>query len=195
MKNYKKSDVRFFQDAFKQFENSKKGYNITDEPTNYNGLIDQFKMKYLFEIGYKKAFTMLTTDTHEKKCDYIDTNFFFNKKYCNMYPKSCYLGSRQDEKFAKKSKKIGDISFDELNNEEEKVINLNRLPPDYITDESLKSNLDNKCEILRLENCYWLSKDVISKVGRMDINLKELSLRNLSIDNSTLLNIVRNILQ
>jgi hypothetical protein len=172
MKNYKKSDLKFFQEAFKQYENSKKGFNLVDEPVNYNAIINQFKMKYLYEIGYKKAFTMLTTDAFEKKCEFIDSNFFFDKKYCNMFPKSCYLGPKQDEKFAKKSKKIGDISFEEINNEEEKVINLKRLPPDYITDETLKTNLNNKCEILRLENCYWLSKDVISKVGRMDINLR-----------------------
>jgi hypothetical protein len=172
MKNYKKSDLKFFQEAFRQYENSKKGILITDEMGNYNKIMDQFKNKYLFEVGYKKAFTMLTTDTHEKKCDYIDANFHFDKRYCNMFPKSCYLGNKQDEKFAKKSKKIGDISFEEIANEDEKIVNLKRLPPDYINDESLKTNLNNKCELLRLENCYWLSKDVISKVGRMDINLR-----------------------
>jgi hypothetical protein len=92
-------------------------------------------------------------------------------KYCTIYPKHLILGSEPDKNFSKKVKKIGDISFEEETNESEKVKNLKRLPPDNLTEESLKTNLNGETIILRLENHYWISRDILSKLGRMASNL------------------------
>ena len=40
------------------------------------------------------------------------------------------------------------------------------------------------------ENCYWLSKDLISKLGRLDPKLKSVSLRNLDLSNYIVENII-----
>ena len=81
------------------------------------------------------------------------------------------LGSEPDKYFSKKVKKIGDISFEEETNESEKIKNLKRLPADNLTEESLKTNLSSDVTLLRLENHYWISKDILSKLGRMATNL------------------------
>ena len=52
------------------------------------------------------------------------------------------------------------------------IKNLKRLSPDNITEEWLKDNLNNTVEVLRLDNCYWLSKDLVSKIGRIDNNFQ-----------------------
>jgi hypothetical protein len=192
MKNYKVTDLKFFKETFRMYENTKINKIIQKEETsNYNNILDKFSRKYLYELGYKKAFTVLTTDNYQNKCSAYDLNLFYDKKYCNMFPKSNCLGQPRDQNFSKKTKKIGDISFEETNNLNEDVKDLKRLSPDFITEESLKDNLNDRVEILRLENCNWLSKDLISKIGRMDPNMKELCLRNLTIDNSILLNILK----
>ena len=92
-------------------------------------------------------------------------------KYCTLYPKHLVLGPEPDKNFSKKVKKIGDISFEEETNESEKVKNLKRLAPDNLNEESLKTNLNSDAIILRLENHYWISKDILSKLGRMANNL------------------------
>jgi hypothetical protein len=192
MKNYKSSDLNFFKETFRTYENNKVNKILqNEERTNYNYILDRFSMKYLYELGYKRAFTVLTTDCFEKKCNMIDLNLYFERKYCMMYPKRCCLGEKRYDNFSKKTKKIDDISFEEINNQNEDVKDLKRLSPDFITEEALKDNLNDKVELLRLENCHWLSKDLISKIGRMDPNMKELSLRNLGLDNATLLNILK----
>lgn len=192
MENYKVSDLKFFKDNFANYEKSKRNLNLDPNvPHNYNQVVELWSKSYLYELGYKKAFAVLTTNEYSDKCSYIDANLFFEKKYSTIYPKSNILGPEQDKNFSKKMKKIGDISFEEDTGQSENVKNLSRLPPENITEEWLKSNLNKNVEMLKLENCYWLSKDLISKVGRMDTLLKELSLRNLDIDNNILTNIVK----
>jgi hypothetical protein len=134
---------------------------------------------------------MLTTDEYAKKVTYIDSNLFFDKKYSTIFPKNNMLGPEEDKSYCKKVKKIGDISFEENNTQSENIKNLMRLPPENVTEEWIKSNLNEKVKLLRLENCYWLSKDLISKIGRINPNLKELSFRNLNIENSMIANLVK----
>ena len=187
MHNYKNSDFAFFKNGFESFKKEKENFIINDNvPHNYNKIIFNGNKNYLYELGKFHSQTILTTDNHKKKCNYIDSNLFFEKKYCLMYPTSSLLGEEQDKNYSQKMKKIGDISFEEEPNINENVKNLSRLPPENITEEWIKSNLNNKVELLRIENCYWLSKDLISKIGRLNTNLKELCLRNLDIDNNTL---------
>lgn len=192
MNNYNVSDLNFFKQNFHNYEKTKKNLIVDKNvPHNYNHLIESGSRSFLYELGYKKAYSFLITDSFPKKCNYIDSNFFFDIKYSTIYPKSKILGQEPDHDFSKKVKRIGDISFEEESNEIENVKNMSRLPPDNLTEEWLKANLHEDTEILRLDNCYWLSRDVISKIGRMDPYLKELSLRNLCIDNTILLNILK----
>lgn len=192
MQNYKKTDLNFFKDIFSQFDKTKNNFQVDKNvPHNYNHVMENNSKSYVYELGYKQAYLILTTDEYVKKIGYIDTNFFFDKKYSTIYPKSCIIGSEPDRNFTKKMKKIGDISFEEETNESELVKNMKRLPPDNLTEEWVKTNLNSSVELLSLENCYWLSKSLISKIGRMDPNLKELSLRNLEIDNTILTTILR----
>lgn len=173
MKNRKVNDMKFFKEVFTDFEKNKKGLIASQSmPYNYNYVKELWSRSHLYELGYKYSYTILTTDSHENKQKYIDLNFHFDKKYATIYPKSAIIGEKQDKNFSKKTKKIGDISFEEDDLEAEKVKNLKRLGPDNLTDESLKDNLNSKVDILRLENHYWISRDVLSKLGRLGTNLK-----------------------
>lgn len=192
MTNYKSSDLNFIKNMFNEFDKSKKNIIIDkDVPINLNHVKDIWSKRYNFELKNKIAFVKLNTDEFEKKKILIDANYFFEKKYSTIYPKSNYLGSKLDNNFTKKMKKIGDISFEEEDTEIELVKNLKRLPPDNLTEEWIKDNLNNDVEILRLDNCYWLSRDLVSKIGRIDGNLKELSLKNIDLDDSILENILK----
>ena len=101
----------------------------------------------------------------------MDKHLSLTIKYCTIFPKYVVIGPEPDNNFSKKVKKIGDLSFEEEMVESEKIRNLKRLSPDNLTEESLKSNLCSEVTILRLENHYWISKDILSKLGRMAINL------------------------
>jgi hypothetical protein len=193
MKNYKKSDLKYFQEEIANFEekNIKNLRLDTSVPENYSTLIEYFNRTNLFEFGYKAAYTFLSTDSFDKKRNYVDLKMFYGKKYCTMFKKSNVLGPEPEKNYVKKIKKIGDISFEEDPTENENVKNLLRLPPDNITEEWIKHNLNSDVELLRLENCYWLSKDLLSKIGRIDDKLKELSLRNLEISNFILTNVLK----
>lgn len=175
MKNHRVSDLKFIKKGFSQFEKNKNEYynnSSINPPHNYIEVIEKDSRKYLYELGYKQAYTLLTTDQHSKKAAYTDLNFHFDQKYVNMYPKSCMLGPEPDTNFSKKTKKIGDISFEEETNEAENVKHLRRLSPDNLTEEWLRDNLNSKVQILNLDNCYWISKSLISKLGRMNPSLK-----------------------
>lgn len=170
------ADMKFFKDVFSEFERNKKGYG-QEKPNlnhahNYNYVKELWSKPYLYELGYKFSYTMLTTDSHEKKQAFVDMNYHFNKKYLTIYPKNVILGEKQNKDFKKPIKKIGDISFEEDPTEpQENVKNLKRLGPDNLTEEWIKENLNSKVEILRLENHYWISEDLISKLGRLGTNL------------------------
>ena len=192
MKNYKTTDLKFFKNAFTNFNKKKKNYKVDDNfYHNYNRLIENGSTFNSYELGYKKAFAVLKTNSYAQKCDYIDANLFFDKKYSTMYPIKSILGPEQTKEYTKKCKKIGDISFEESNLETETIKNMSRLPPEYISEEWLKLNMNNTLEILKIDNCNWLSNDFISKIGRLNENLKELSLRNLEINNSIITNILK----
>jgi hypothetical protein len=118
-------------------------------------------------------------------------NLLIDEKYCTMFPKSAMLGPKPDKNFENPTKKIGDISFEEEKGEIEAVKNLSRLPPENITEEWVKDNLKENVEKINFENCYWLSKDLISKLGRLDKNLKKISLRNLDLSNYIVENIIK----
>ena len=113
-----------------------------------------------------------------------------DEKYCTMSPKSAMLGPKPDKNFENTTKKIGDISFEEVKGEIESVKNLSRLPPENITEEWVKENLNERVKKINFENCYWLSKDLISKLGRLDPKLKSVSLRNLDLSNYIVENIL-----
>jgi len=175
MKNRKVNDMKFFKDVFSDFDKNKKGLVVSSKnnnPHNYNFVKDIWSKTYLYELGYKFSYTMLTTDSHETKQKFVDMNYHFGKKYCTIYPKNSILGEKQNKDYNKPIKRIGDISFEEDNTESENVKNLKRLGPDNLTEESIKDNLNSKVEILRLENHYWISKDLVSKLGRLGTNLK-----------------------
>lgn len=177
MNNYKQSDLKFFKNVFKEFENEKlKKLNISEKTSNtainFNTIKDLWSRKYNFELRNRIALVKLNTDSYEKKRDFINKNCMFDKKYCTMHPKDALLGPQEDKNFSKKLKKIGDISFEETDHDLEVVRNLKRTPPDHISEEWLKENLNHSVDILRLDNCYWLSKDLVSKIGRIAINLK-----------------------
>lgn len=178
MTNYKTTDLKFFKSMFNEYEKIKKNI-ITDNNNiygNLNFVTDIWARKYNFELRNKIAFIKLNTDNFESKKIFIDKNFYFNEKYTMMYKKSNYLGPEPDQNFNKKIKKIGDISFDEEDNDLEHIRNLKRLSPDNVTEEWIKENLNNTVEILRLDNCYWLSKELVSKIGRIDTNIKVFNL-------------------
>jgi hypothetical protein len=174
MKNRKVNDMKFFKEVFSEFDKNKRGLlNTRDNPHNYNYVKDIWSKTYLYELGYKFSYTMLTTDSHEQKQRFVNMNYHFSKKYLTIYPKSAILGEKQNKDFQKPVKKIGDISFEEdPNPESENIKNLKRLGPDNLTEEWIKENLNSHVDILRLENHYWISKDLISKLGRLGTNLK-----------------------
>ena len=64
------------------------------------------------------------------------------------------------------------------------------MPPENITEEWVKENLNERVKKINFENCYWLSKDLISKLGRLDPKLKSVSLRNLDLSNYIVENIL-----
>lgn len=175
MKNYKTTDLGFFKNMFNEYEKTKRNIILDKKiPTNNNHTIDLWAKNYNFELRNKIAFVKLNTNCHEDKRKFYDEKIFLEKKYCTMYEKSNCLGPDKDNNFTKKLKKIGDISFEEDDDDPEMIKNLKRLSPDNITEEWLKDNLNDSVEVLRLDNCYWLSKDLVSKLGRIDNNLKVL---------------------
>lgn len=182
MTNYKTSDLYFMKKLFNEYDTSKRNVIIDrSTPMNLNYLKDLWSKKYNFELKNKIAFVKLNTDDFEKKKALVDAQYFFKKKYSTIYPKSNCLGPEPDKNFTKKLKKIGDISFEDEDGEVELVKNLKRLPPDHITEEWIKGNLNSDVEVLTLDNCYWLSKDLVSKIGRIDGNLKVMIFLTLGI--------------
>ena len=159
-------------------------------PQVFNQLISDGENKFLYQLGIKSACTYLSTMDFDKKCKFIDANQIFDEKYCTMYPKSAMLGPKPDPNFENPVKKIGDISFEEDTTEGEGVKNLSRLPPENITEEWVKDNLNEKVTKINFSNCYWLSKDLVSKLGRLDPNLKKISLKNLDLSNYIVENII-----
>lgn len=189
--NYPKNDFGFIKQHFKEFDLQKKNYDIDpDVPHNYAHIRSDDDNQFLYQLGKKNAFTYLTTMDHNKKCEFIDMNLLYESKYCTMEPKSAMLGPEPDPNYQQYAKKIGDISFEEVKGELESVKNLTRLPPENITEEWLKENLNQNVRKLNVENCYWLTKDLISKIGRLDPNLIKISLRNLDISNFIVENII-----
>jgi len=189
--NYPKSDFAFLKKQFADFANNKKNLEFEPlVPQVFNKLIADGENKFLYQLGIKSASTYLSTMDYDKKCKYIDANLIFDEKYCTMYPKSAMLGPKPDPNFENHVKKIGDISFEEDTTEGEGVKNLSRLPPENITEEWVKDNLNEKVTKINFANCYWLSKDLVSKLGRLDPNLKKISLRNLDLSNYIVENII-----
>ena len=191
LKNYPKNDFAFLKKQFTEFANQKKKIEFEPlVPQVFNKLISDGENKFLYQLGIKSASTYLSTMDFEKKCQYVDTNQIFDEKYCTMFPKSAMLGPKPDPNFENSVKKIGDISFEEDTTEGEGVKNLSRLPPENITEEWVKDNLNEKVTKINFSNCYWLSKDLVSKLGRLDPNLKKISLKNLDLSNYIVENII-----
>ncbi len=176
MTNYKTSDMDFMKNMFDEYDKLKKSVLLDKHlPMNLNYVKDIWSKRYNFELKNKIAYVKLNTDDFEKKKILVDVHYFYEKKYSTMYPKINCLGPESDIYYTKKLKKIGDISFEEEEGEVELVKNLKRLSPDHFTEEWIKENLNGNVEILRLDNCYWLSKDLVSKIGKIDGNLKVFS--------------------
>ena len=189
--NYPKSDFAFLKKQFTEFANAKKKIEFDSSvPQVFNQLISDGENKFLYQLGIKKASTYLSTMDFDKKCKFIDTNLMYDEKYCTMFPKSAMLGPKPDPNFENPVKKIGDISFEEDTTEGEGVKNLSRLPPENITEEWVKDNLNEKVTKINFSNCYWLSKDLVSKLGRLDPNLKTIILKNLDLSNYIVENII-----
>ena len=191
--NYPKSDFAFLKKQFSDFANNKNKLEFEPlVPQVFNKLITDGENKFLYQLGIKSASTYLSTMDYDKKCKFVDANLIFDEKYCTMFPKSAMLGPKPDPNFENPVKKIGDISFEEDTTEGEGVKNLSRLPPENITEEWVKDNLNEKVTKINFANCYWLSKDLVSKIGRLDPNLKKISLRNLDLSNYIVENIIVN---
>ena len=191
--NYPKSDFAFLKKQFQDFANNKNKLEFEPlVPQVFNKLITDGENKFLYQLGIKSASTYLSTMDYDKKCKFIDANLIFDEKYCTMFPKSAMLGPKPDPNFENPVKKIGDISFEEDTTEGEGVKNLSRLPPENITEEWVKDNLNEKVTKINFANCYWLSKDLVSKLGRLDPNLKKISLKNLDLSNYIVENIIVN---
>ena len=189
--NYPKSDFAFLKKQFNEFANQKKKIEFDSSvPQVFNQLISDGENKFLYQLGIKSASTYLSTMDFDKKCKFIDSNLIFDEKYCTMFPKSAMLGPKPDPNFENPVKKIGDISFEEDTTEGEGVKNLSRLPPENITEEWVKDNLNEKVTKINFSNCYWLSKDLVSKLGRLDPNLKIIILKNLDLSNYIVENII-----
>ena len=189
--NYPKSDFAFLKKQFTEFANNKKKIEFDSTvPQVFNQLISDGENKFLYQLGIKSASTYLSTMDYDKKCKFIDENLIFDEKYCTMFPKSAMLGPKPDPNFENPVKKIGDISFEEDTTEGEGVKNLSRLPPENITEEWVKDNLNEKVTKINFSNCYWLSKDLVSKLGRLDPNLKTIILKNLDLSNYIVENII-----
>ena len=143
--NYPKSDFAFLKKQFTEFANNKKKIEFDSTvPQVFNQLISDGENKFLYQLGIKSASTYLSTMDYDKKCKFIDANLIFDEKYCTMFPKSAMLGPKPDPNFENPVKKIGDISFEEDTTEGEGVKNLSRLPPENITEEWVKDNLNEK---------------------------------------------------
>ena len=191
--NYPKSDFAFLKKQFADFANNKNKIEFEPiVPQVFNKLIADGENKFLYQLGIKSASTYLSTMDYEKKCKFVDSNQIFDEKYCTMFPKSAMLGPKPDPNYENRTKKIGDISFEEDTTEGEGVKNLSRLPPENITEEWVKDNLNDKVTKINFANCYWLSKDLVSKLGRLDSSLKIISLRNLDLSNYIVENIIVN---
>ena len=189
--NYPKNDFAFLKKQFSDFSNNKKKIEFEPlVPQVFNKLISDGENKFLYQLGIKSSSTYLSTMDFDKKCKFIDMNLIYDEKYCTMYPKSAMLGPKPDPNFENHVKKIGDISFEEDKTDPEAVKNLSRLPPENITEEWVKDNLSEKVTKINFENCYWLTKDLVSKLGRLDPKLKKISLRNLDLSNYIVENII-----
>lgn len=188
----KNDNLLYYRNMFKKLEDKKSNFiKDTTVPYNYN-LPASIQKKLVNELGYKNSLAILSTNTHEKKQDWIEAKFSYDTKYCTIFPKRIFLGEKPSTEFSKPMKRIGDISFEEEVYEPENVTHLKRWTPDNITNESIKDFLSSEVKILNIENHYWLSQDVISKIGRLAINLVDLNLRNLEILNPSLEMILKN---
>lgn len=144
------------------------------------------------QLGYKNSLAILTTNTFEKRQSNLESNFSYEIKYCTIFPKRVLLGDKPTNDFSKTMKKIGDISFEEEIFEPEVIKQLKRFTPDNLNNEVLKEYLNDQVQILNLSNHYWITQDVLHKLGRLAINLKILNLKSMGIVNNSLENILAN---
>lgn len=159
-------------------------YNYTNPSTIPKLMVNQ--------LGYKNSLAILTTNTFEKRQNNLEINFFNNTKYCTIFPKKVLLGDKPTNDFSKTMKKIGDISFEEEIFEPEVIKQLKRFTPDNLNNDVLKEFLNDQVQILNLSNHYWITQDVLHKLGKLAVNLKVLNLKSMAIVNSSLENILAN---
>lgn len=183
----KNDNLLYYRNIFKKIEEKKANF-LSDNniPYNYNKQEGTMVKKLVNELGYKNSIAVLSTNTHLKKQEWMEAKFSYETKYCTIFPKRILVGDKPTNDFSKPMKKIGDISFEEEVYEPENVKNLKRWTADNLNNESLKDFLSEEVKILNIENHYWISQDVLSKLGRLAGNLIELNLRNLDIINESL---------
>lgn len=198
--NIKNNNKELF---YKEIINSIAKSNINliydeDVPYNYNlkdiiNLNIKNNNKHLnqnYELNFKNSYSILSTNSYNKKLSNYEIKYSFDIKYSNIYPKYLLLGDKgQNNNFSQPIKKIGDISFEE-EYEPENLKDLKRYNNDNLTDEVLKLNLNNKLIKLNIENHYWISLDTVSKLGRMSNSISILNLRNLLITTDCLSSIL-----
>ena len=184
------SKEKYYKSIFQTISQQKAHLVINDNNLYNASTLTKLNNKLLNELGYKNSIAILTTNTMNKKILCIDTKYHFDIKYSSIFPKSIFISERDTNDYSKPLKKIGDISFEEEIYENEGIKRLKRVSCDNLTDESLKLFLNEKVKKLNIENNYWISQDVITKIGQLSNNIVELNIRNLNLNSNSLLKLL-----
>lgn len=186
----KKNDQQYYRNICQKILEDK-GNFIRNSDFSYNhNIVLGLPKKLLFELGYNNSLSILSTNTYNKKKYIRNINYPFEWKYSNIVPNEIMIGKKNKNEFTKPLKRIGDISFEEEAYETEDIKSLKRNTYEFIDNDSIKEILNDEVEKLSIENHYWLSQDVVSKIGRLASQLIDLNLRNLKINSSHLHQIV-----
>jgi hypothetical protein len=75
---------------------------------------------------------------------------------------------------------LQDIEYSSESDDPEEILHLKRQPHTVLTEENMRTILNDETEKLNLEACYWIKPQFITKIGKMAPNLSEISFRRMT---------------
>jgi len=142
----------------------------------------------------KTSTAWLSTTPYEEKAGIYEKYNQMSQLYASVRPQSSKVGPKKNPlDFTKHVKQIDDIEFEEDEGfDEDQNYLLRKLPPNVMTEKSLRDSLNPSVEMLNLQNHKWLRKPFLEKFTHLVPNLRELNIRNLGIEDSAVLTMAEN---
>jgi F-box/leucine-rich repeat protein 2/20 len=132
----------------------------------------------------------LATTPYEVRADIFQQANSQLDKYSTVKPMRCLLGPNKDHKFERKIRQIGEITYSPQE-ESEDMRHLKRLPNWILTEENLMEIMSPELLELNLQNNYWVTNDLMNKIGYFAPNVRALDLSYTNCNDDTLVELAK----